>query len=260
MDDNEVLAYNRQAWNRQVEHNNPWTIPVGPEVTAAARGGSWNVVLTPTKRVPRSWFPNNLTGVDILCLASGGGQQGPIFAAAGARVTVLDNSPRQLSREREVAERDGLTIETLLGDMASVGIADATFDLVFHPVSNCFAAYVRPVWREAFRVLRAGGVLLAGVNNPAVYMFDEALADERGEFRVRHRQPYSDLTSIDDAERRRLRKHAPLEFGHTLEDQIGGQLEAGFLLTGFYEDGAANDALSTYMPICIATRAVKSPA
>jgi len=31
------------------------------------------------------------------CLASGGGQQGPVLAAAGAHVTVFDNSPRQLA-------------------------------------------------------------------------------------------------------------------------------------------------------------------
>ncbi len=54
--------------------------------------------------------------------------------------------------------------------------ADESFDLVFHPVSNLFVPEVRPVWNEAFRVLRRGGSLLAGFLNPAVYIFDLELA------------------------------------------------------------------------------------
>jgi hypothetical protein len=79
-----------------------------------------------------------------------------------------------------------------------------------------------------------------------------------GEFVLRHRIPYSDLTSLTDDERRRYTdRNEPLSFGHSLADQIGGQLEAGFHLTGFYEDGEPNGRLSAYMPIFIATRAVK---
>src|SRR6185295_10899839 len=97
----DVASYNRRAWDRQVEQGNRWTVPVGPNVIAAARRGDWSVVLTPTIPVPRDWFPA-LAGLNVLCLASGGGQQGPILAAAGARVTVYDNSPKQLACDREV--------------------------------------------------------------------------------------------------------------------------------------------------------------
>ncbi len=66
---------------------------------------------------------------------------------------------------------------------------------------------------------------------------------------------------MSEGERQRyIEKGEPLEFGHTLEDQIGGQLDAGFVLTGFYEDvysKEVNDALSNYMPIFIATRAIR---
>ena len=113
---------------------------------ARAREGVWTIVLTPTKPVPSGWFPN-LNGLDVLCLASGGGQQGPILAAAGARVTVFDNSPGQLARDRIVAEREGLAIETVLGDMADLSaFPKARFDLIVHPVSNIFAPEIRPVW------------------------------------------------------------------------------------------------------------------
>ncbi len=253
----DILSYNRQAWDSQVAKGCRWTVPVGPEVIAAARQGDWQVVLTPTKPVPRSWFPD-LLGLDVLCLASGGGQQVPVLAAAGANVTVLDNSPAQLARDQFVADRDGLQIKTVPGDMADLSVfADASFGLVFHPCSNCFVPDVRPVWKEAFRVLRPGGVLLAGFVNPLLYIFDDAPA-EKGEFVVRHAIPYSDLASLKEDERRRYTdKNEPLVYGHTLEDQIGGQLDAGFVLAGFFEDSDPAHPLTKFLPTMIATRAIK---
>ena len=258
MDPNiDVRAFNRSAWDNEVELGNPWTLPVSAEEIAAARAGHWSLLLTGTKPVPPEWFPP-LAGADVLCLASGGGQQGPILAAAGARVTVFDNSPRQLAQDRLVAEREGLEIATVEGDMRDLlAFADQSFDLIFHPVSNLFVPDVRPVWREAFRVLRTGGVLLAGFLQPAMYIFDPELADE-GELKVRFKLPYSDIASITEEERRRTHgPGTPLEFSHTLEDQIGGQLDAGFVLTGFYEDRHRDFLVAEYIPTYIATRAVR---
>ncbi|MFH1572033.1 MAG: class I SAM-dependent methyltransferase, partial [Gemmatimonadota bacterium] len=218
----DVRDFNREAWDRQVELGNEWTVPVSSEVVAAARGGEWSIYLTPSRPVPRHWFPP-LGGAAVLCLASGGGQQGPILAAAGAEVTVYDNSPRQLQRDREVAAREGLCLRTVEGDMRDLSaFADGRFDLIVHPVSNTFVPDVRPVWREARRVLRPGAALLAGFDNPVLHLFDEQACD-RGELRVVHRLPYSEAESLstEAIEARRCRG-APLEFGHTLADQIGG--------------------------------------
>jgi SAM-dependent methyltransferase len=249
--------YNRKAWDAQVARGNRWTVPVSADEIAAARRGDWRIVLTPTKPVPREWF-GELKGRDVLCLASGGGQQGPILAAAGARVVVLDLSPAQVQRDRAVGEREGLSLTAVEGDMRDLSrFADEAFDLIVHPISNCFVPDVRPVWREAFRVLRPGGALLAGFTNPIRYVFDDALAD-KGELVVRFSIPYSDLTSIGDEERRRYTNaNEPLVFGHSLEDQIGGQLEAGFVITGLYEDRIDGHPLSKYVADCVATRAVK---
>ncbi len=256
LDHDDILRYNRHAWDRQVERGNPWTVPVGPDVIARARLGDWRIILTPTKPVPADWFPP-LAGIDVLCLASGGGQQGAILAAAGAKVTVFDNSPKQLGQDRLVADREGLTIETVQGDMADLSaFPDGRFNLIVHPVSNVFAPDVKPVWRDAYRVLRVGGSLLAGFMNPVHYLFDFA-ALERGEFRVAHRIPYSDLESLTEEERARLAEEAPLEFGHTLADQIGGQLAAGFVPTGFYEDIDPDTILGQYFPSYLATKALK---
>src|SRR5918995_899854 len=254
----DVRAYNREAWDREVERGNEWTVPVGEEVIETAQRGRWEVVLTNTKPVPKEWFPD-LEGADVLCLASGGGQQAPIFAAAGANVTVLDNSPKQLAQDRFVSERESLDIKTVQGDMRDLSaFADESFDLVFHPVSNLFVPEVRPVWNEAYRVLRKGGVLLAGFLNPVVYIFDLELADRTGEVRVRYSLPYSDATSRTEEELgRQMERREPLEFSHTLEEQIGGQIEAGFLISGFYEDHHRDDPIAAFMPTFVATRAIK---
>ena len=230
------------------------------EQIAAARRGDWQIVLTPTRPVPREWF-GDLSRTRVLALASGGGQQTPILAAAGATVTVLDNSPRQLERDREVAERDGLTIRTELGQMHDLSrFADRAFDLIFHPASNSFAPEIRPVWRECFRVLTPRGRLLSGFANPVLYLFDEE-ADTRGELVVRHRIPYADTASLDpDAVSKRIASGEPLQYGHTLDDQIGGQIDAGFRIEGFFEDGFPETTLDRYLPTFIATLAVKPAA
>jgi SAM-dependent methyltransferase len=253
----DIREYNSAAWDKEVGRGNEWTRAVGPEVIKEAREGRWEVLLTETKPVPREWFPE-LTGREVLCLASGGGQQGPILAAAGARVVVFDNSRKQLEQDRLVAEREGLTLVTVEGDMADLsGFEDESFELVFHPCSNLFVPDVRAVWREAFRVLRSGGVLLSGFINPVIYLFDHRLG-EHGTLEVRHPLPYSDLDSLTKEECRALiQKGEPLEFGHTLADQLGGQTDAGFVITDFYEDRHRTLPIAQYTATYIATRAVK---
>jgi SAM-dependent methyltransferase len=253
------VAHNRAAWDREVDSDNEWTRPVTPETVERARAGDWSVVLIGHRPVDRSWFPDDLSEVDILCLASGGGQQGPTLAAAGARVTVFDNSPRQLEQDRMVADREGLELPTVLGDMRDLSeFGDASFDLVFNPVSNLFVPDLAPVWRECFRVLRPGGVLLCGFLNPDVYLFDNEALDSRGELVVRHRLPYSDLTHVPADERERLwGADAPLEYSHTMTEQLGGQLAAGFVITAFEEAPHHSDATAGWLPAYYATRARK---
>lgn len=253
-----VLDRNRQAWNRQVEKGNQWTIPFSAEVIAKARQGEWSVLLTPEKTVPREWFPN-MKGLKVLALASGGGQQGPIFAAAGADVTVYDLSPNQLARDREVAERENLQIKTVEGDMMDLkAFADETFDFIFHPCSNCFVPDVKRVWKEAFRVLKPGGTMISGVVNPVNFTYDIE-KEKQGVIEMKYKIPYSDLTSITEEERVRLfGEDEPLCFGHTLQDLLGGQMEAGFHLVGFFEDGWSNQGpINNFIDVYIATRALK---
>lgn len=260
MSPDKVLAWNRRAWDSAVENGSIWTIPVPPDVVAQARTGHWSIVLTPTRAVPRDWFPN-LAGCNVLCLAGAGGQQAPLLAAAGANATVFDNSPAQLATDAAVAQREGLTIRCEQGDMADLSrFADGAFDLIVNPCSTMFVPAVRPIWREAFRVLRPGGALMAGFNNPATYIFDSFRADE-GELIVRHALPYSDIADLTEAERARLiEDEQPFEWSHTLEDLIAGQIDAGFVITGFYEDRWAGNPLDALMNTFFATLAAKPAA
>lgn len=254
----DIRAYNRKAWNKEVKGGeNRWTQPVSHEIIEKAKEGEFKIVLTENIPVPHKWFPP-LKATDILCLASGGGQQGPVLAAAGANVTVFDNSPAQLNQDQLVAEREGLTLKTVEGDAADLSIFPTeSFDLLFNPVSTVFMPDVRAVWKEAYRVLRQGGILMTGFMNPVHYIFDMYKADE-GVLEVAHAIPYSDLTSIPKEYLDELiEKGLPLEFGHSLTDLIGGQCDAGFAITDMYEDYMLDSLVHNYHPNYIATRAIK---
>lgn len=253
----DILQHNRKAWNNEVEQGNDWTIPVTKEEIEKARNGEWHIVLTPHIHVPQSWYPQEKGSV--LCLASGGGQQGPILAAAGFDVTVFDNSDRQLERDEIVAKENDLSIRTIQGDMRDLScFEDESFDFIVHPVSNLFVDDVNKVWKEAYRVLKKGGIIISGFCNPYNFIFDWDKVDQ-GLMEVSNKIPYAD---IHDLPKERLQKlidtHDTLEFSHTLDDQIGGQIAAGFVISGFYEDTYdAWGVLAEYIKPFMATKAEK---
>jgi SAM-dependent methyltransferase len=258
----DIVSHNREAWAKEVAAGNKWTLPVDGATIERARHGDLGILLTPTRPVPRQWL-GELSGARVLCLASGGGQQGPVLAAAGAAVTVFDNCPAQLAKDELVARREGLRIELAQGDMRDLSaFADGSFDLIVHPVSNCFVDEPERVWRECHRVLTSGGALIAGFCNPLSYIFDLAAWDE-GRLEVKHSIPYSDVAQLPPEElAARFEAKDTLEYGHSLESQIGGQIAAGFSIVGFYEDSSGHAVtegglLDPHIKTFIATRAVK---
>ena len=252
--------YNSKVWDKKVQEGVVYTKPVSHEVIHESKKGNWEITVTTQRSVPRHWFPQSLSGVNVLCLASGGGQQGPILAAAGAIVTVVDLSEKQLEQDALVAKREGLQLTTMKGDMTDLSfLEDSTFDLIVHPVSNVFVENILPVWKEASRVLKEGGTLISGFTNPLLYLFDDE-KEEKGILDVTNSIPYSPLDQLSEDELQVCKEsNQALEFGHTLEDQIQGQIDAGFLLAGFYEDDFGGSRLiDQYSKTFIATKAIKT--
>ena len=254
-----VEEVNRQFWNNRVlGGSSSYTQPVSSEEVEKARRGEWSIRVAPGKAVPQAWL-GNVAEADILCLASGGGQQAPILAAAGANVTVLDISDEQLNQDEFVADRDGLTIRTVQGEMTDLSMFEAdSFDLIVHPIANCFIPDVRPLWREAFRVLRTEGKLIAGMVNPLLYALDDDAEETEQRLVIKRTIPYSDLARLDEKDyERHLSEGFAFEFGHSLDDLIGGQLEAGFVLLGFYEGRFPGKPIDEYIATTFATCGVK---
>ncbi len=154
----------------------------------------------------------------------------PVFAALGADCTVLDYSRRQLQSEQEFAQQEGYQIEILRASMTErFPFADSTFDLIFHPVSNCYIEDVFHVWQECYRVLKPGGRLMAGLDNGINFMVDET------EQKIVHKLPFNPLLN-DRLMVEMQNSNSGVQFSHTLEEQLGGQLKAGFHLLDLYED------------------------
>lgn len=168
--------------------------------------------------VPANWFPDKLEEKKILCLASGGGQQGPILAATGADVTVFDNSIAQLEKDEFVAGRDSLKIKTVQGNMQDLSMfEDEYFDCIIHPWSNGYIDDVRTVWKECARVLKRNGLLLAGFGNPIEYIFNVGKL-ELGILSVENTIPYADIEHMNDPETRKAVESGGYLWSHTLEE------------------------------------------
>lgn len=242
---------NARTIDRWIEEGWEWGTPISREVYVKALAGEWDMLLTPTKFVPHHWF-GELRDKKVLGLAAGGGQQMPIFAALGAECTVLDYSEKQLESERMVADREGYQIEIIRADMTKpLPFANESFDLIFHPVSNCYVEEVKPIFKECARILKHGGILLSGLDNGVNYLVDD---DEE---RIVNTMPFNPLKNENN--RRQLEESdCGMQFSHTMDEQIGGQLEAGLRLTHIYEDTNGEGRLHEMnIPCYIATRAVK---
>ncbi len=228
-----------------------WGRPISHEVYEYARQGKWGVYLTPTKTVPQSWF-GSLNGKKLLGLASGGGQQIPVFSALGAECTVLDYSEVQCESERMVALREGYDVQIIRGDMTQrLPFEDDTFDIIFHPVSNCYVEKVEPIFRECYRILKSGGLLICGLDIGINYIFDDT------ETYLQNKLPFNPLRD-PDLYQQSMQNDWGIQFSHTFEEQVGGQLAAGFRLTDLYEDTNGSGKLHEHhVPTFVATRAVK---
>jgi 2-polyprenyl-3-methyl-5-hydroxy-6-metoxy-1,4-benzoquinol methylase len=233
-----IASHNESAWDQEALLQNEWSKPVSSKIIEDAKKGNWQINIT-KKPLPESWLPNDIQGKDILCLASAGGQQAPVLSAAGANVTVFDISEKQLDQDRMVAERNQLSINIIHGDMCDLScFNNSSFDYIIHPISNLYVSNLELVWKGCYRILRKNGCLLSSFYNPILFVFEKNKdLEQKGLLKPVHELPYSDTEHLmqEDIDRKIRNKEAFI-FGHTLTSQINGQLQAGLLLDGFYED------------------------
>lgn len=257
MKNTDYVSYNAEIWDHINECLTDKSTAISHEEFIAAKNGELKVKLAGIKTVPQEWFPE-LRGADILALASGGGQQGPVFAAHGANVTVTDISDRQLANEKYVAEREGYDINIVKADLSKpFPFADNSFDLIFNPVSNCYIEEVLPMWQECARVIRRGGVLMMAFVKEEHFMFEPDFQKENCLI-SRHSLPFHPIRDLSEEQLVAKRKdQMPLAFSHTLTEQIGGLIKAGFEITDIYEDCDGGGLFDKYMNSYVAVRAVK---
>lgn len=220
---------NSETIDLWVENGWEWGKPITHEVYEAALKGNWEILLTPTRPMPHHWL-FELTGKKVLGLASGGGQQMPILNALGGKCTVLDYSKKQLDSEILVAKRENYHITTIQEDMTKpLPFENESFDLIMHPVSNSYVEDVLPIWQECYRILKPGGRLISGLDNGVNYIFDDE------EEKLVRPLPFNPLKNPELLTLWPL-EESGVQFSHTLEEQIRGQLKAGFKLLDLYED------------------------
>jgi ubiquinone/menaquinone biosynthesis C-methylase UbiE len=252
MDRTDYTNINSKIIDTWVENGWEWSVPISHEDYVKAKNGEWNVLLTPTKFVPKEWFPE-LKGKKLLGLACGGGQQMPVFSALGGCCTVLDYSDKQLENEKITAERENYKIEIVKADMTKkFPFSDGCFDIIFHPVSNSYIEDVSHVWNECFMVSKKGGLLMSGLDNGINYLFD----DDEKSLEIVNKLPYNPLKNKEYLKKLEENDNG-IQFSHTLEEQIGGQLKAGFILKDLYEDYNNYGLLKEYIPTFIATLSMK---
>jgi len=214
--------HNRRAWDAMVRENQRFTRPARDKDFAA-----------PLAKIDEmGWLGGNLHGKKLLCLAAGGGKHGPLSAAAGADVTIVDLSPAMLELDRQVASARKLqvrTVETSMDDLSMFRVGE--FDAVMHPVSTCYVPKIEPVYCEVARVTRIGGIYISQHKQPASLQAD--VDSGRGSYELV--EPYYRSGPLPPVEGSQHREHGTLEYLHRWEELIGAMCRAGFVIEDLVE-------------------------
>ena len=216
----QVAVANQRLWEEEVKKGCGYTVPwldLDVSLLRQYAGGELERLPEPLDCLsPPSVFAG-VEGKDVLCLASGGGQQSAVFGLLGARVTVVDLAEGQLRGDRRAAAHYGYEVAALHADMRDLScIGDDSFDLVYQAASLCYVPHVREVYAEVSRVLRAGGFYRAQHQQPALHFVN---SDGEG---YRITEPY--------VERVFRREDGGIEFRHYMDDIFGGLIDAGLYL------------------------------
>lgn len=223
-----TLAHNARAWDRLATTGAALARPAADGAFADPLG--W---LTGGGAGGRRWLPDTLVGLEVLCLAAGGGKHGPLYAAAGARVTVVDLSSAMLALDREVAHERRIDLELVQTSMDDLGaFAAGRFDLVVHPVSTCYLPDVGRVFPAIARVTKGGGLYVSQHKAPASLQTGTVPA-AGGHYSIIH--PLDGPGPLPPGDASRLREPGTHEFVHSLSALLGGICRAGFAIEDVHE-------------------------
>jgi SAM-dependent methyltransferase len=215
-------AHNRRAWDDMVAKRQRFTRPAPDDDFVDPLG----------KVDPLGWLGGDIRGQRLLCLAAGGGKHGPLYAAAGAVVTVLDISPAMLELDRQVAAERRIELTTIVGSMDDMPMfAAGSFDLVVHPVSTCYVPQIEPVYREVARVARAGGLYISQHKSPTSLQADVS-PTARGYELI---EPYYRSGPLPPVVGSPHREEGTLEYLHRWEELLGLMCRTGFAIEDLVE-------------------------
>ena len=227
-----TLLKNAAAWDRLAKAQDALASPACDEAFTDPR--NWLGTGGPADR---PWLPSSLRGLEVLCLAAGGGKHGPIYAAAGASVTVVDLSASMLDLDRQVARERKLHLELIQSSMDKLTmLKNDYFDLVIHPVSSCYLPSLKQVFSEISRVCRPGGLYMSQHKSPRSLQSSlQPNLDGRYELLFPECQSADNSGALPPAPPSRLREAGTDEFVHSLTDILGGICRAGFSIEDFFE-------------------------
>lgn len=227
----EIHHTNRERWNALASANVEYSRPFFEFTREQAEA-----------YIYRHGILKDVQGKQVLCLASGGGQDSVAFGLLGAEVTVLDLSDVQLERDRQGAAHHGLSTTTLQGDMRDLTIfTDKSFDIVWQVYSINFVPSVAPVFEGVKRVLKSGGFYFLQFANPFVHSVDEEKWDGNayplkdlyleGED-LSEKFLHWDVTLPDGSH---VKLPSPHEYRHLLSTMLNTMVANGFILLGLWE-------------------------
>ena len=227
-----TLLKNAAAWDRLAKTHDALASPACDEAFTDPR--NWLGTGGPADR---PWLPSSLRGLEVLCLAAGGGKHGPIYAAAGASVTVVDLSASMLDLDRQVARERKLHLELIQSSMDELTMLENDyFDLVIHPVSSCYLPTLKQVFSEIVRVCRPGGLYMSQHKSPRSLQSSlQPNLNGRYELLFPECQSGDNSRALPPAPPSRLREAGTDEFVHSLTDILGGICRAGFSIEDFFE-------------------------
>jgi SAM-dependent methyltransferase len=211
---------NRRAWDARVVNRQRFTKPAPDED-----------IHDPAAKLDGSWL-GDVRGKRLLCLASGGGRQSALYAAAGAIVTVVDISAEMLALDRAVATERGFDLRVIQASMDDLSALEpASFDIVVQPVSTCYLPDVTAVYRQVARVTTPGGLYISQHKQPASLQADVGSSPHGYELI----EPYYRTGPLPQVVGSRHREEGTLEFLHRWEELIGGLCRSGFVVEDLSE-------------------------